>query len=115
MKQPIVARSRRGGPVLICRKCLKRCPDGGKIRARLKHELKRRRTGKKPPRLVSVNCFGLCPKRAVVLASGRSLAADQYVLVLRSRQVEAALEKLLPAVVAVSGNAVDKEPSESVS
>src|SRR4051794_4040450 len=96
MKQPVIARSRRPSPVLICKKCLRRCPGGDKIRGRLKHQLKARRTGKKPSRLVSVNCFGICPKRAVVLASGRSLEKDEYLLVSRPRQVEDALETLLP-------------------
>ncbi len=96
MKQPIVARTRRPGPVLICKKCLKRCPGGDKIRGRLKHKLRARRAGQKTSRLVSVNCFGICPKRAVVLASGRSLDRDEYVLVSRPRQVEDALETLLP-------------------
>ena len=97
MKQPVVARPRRAAPVLICRKCLKRCPGGDGIRGRLKDELKRRCPEKKTaPRLVSVNCFGICPKKAVVLTSGRSLQDNEYMLVSRPRQVEAALDKLLP-------------------
>lgn len=96
MKQPTVARSRRPSPILICKKCLKRWPGGDRVRARLKHRLKERRTEKKTSRLVSVSCFGICPKAAVVLASGRSLERDEYLIVSRPRQVEAALEKLLP-------------------
>jgi predicted metal-binding protein len=98
MKQPVVARSRRAAPILVCRKCLKRCPNGDKIRGRLKHELKRRSPDKKrTPRLVSVNCFGICPRRAAVVASGRSLGDNEYLLVSRPGQVETALEKLLPS------------------
>jgi hypothetical protein len=97
MKPPIIARARRPGPILICRRCLKRWAGGDRIRSRLKRELKQRRTGKKTSRLVAVNCFGICPKEAVVLASGRSLESDEYMLVSRPRQVEAVLEKLLPS------------------
>src|SRR4051794_39952902 len=97
MKPPIIARARRPGPILICRRCLKRWVGGDRIRSRLKRELKQRRTGKKTSRLVAVNCFGICPKEAVVLASGRSLESDEYMLVSRPRQVEAVLEKLLPS------------------
>src|SRR3954470_11095852 len=97
MKPLIIARSRRPGPILICRRCLKRWAGGDRIRSRLKRELKQRRTGKKTSRLVAVNCFGICPKEAVVLASGRSLESDEYMLVSRPRQVEAVLEKLLPS------------------
>ena len=101
MKPPITARSRRGSPILICKKCLKRCGRGGdKIRGRLKDELKRRCEAgapSKPARLVAVNCFGICPKRAVALASGHSLQRNEYMLVSRPRQVEEALEKLQPS------------------
>jgi hypothetical protein len=96
MKQPIIARSRRPDPILICKKCLRRWAGGDRIRGRLKRELKQRRTGKKTSRLVAVNCFGICPKEAVVLASGRSLERNEYLLVSRPRQVEGALERLLP-------------------
>jgi len=96
MKQPVIARSRRPSPVLICKKCLKRWAGGDKIRGRLKH-VKQRGAERKTSRLVSVNCFGICPRRAVVLASGRSLEGDEYMLVSRPRQVEGALERLLPS------------------
>src|SRR5262249_5822855 len=76
--------------------CLKRCSAGDTIRAKLKHDLRQRGANKKKPRLVSVNCFGICPKKAVVLASGRSLQDNEYLLVSRPRQVEPALDKLLP-------------------
>ena len=97
MTKPIIARSRRASPVLVCKKCLKRSPGGPKIRRELKRELKRRSGEKKSSRLVSTSCFGICPKRAVVLVSGRSLQDDEYVLVARRREVEDALERLLPS------------------
>lgn len=97
MDQPKIARSRRPSPLLACRKCLKRCSDGGKIRATVKRRLKRGGADKKKtPRLVSTSCFGICPKRAVVLASGHSLRDNEYVLVAHRGEVDKALEKLLP-------------------
>ncbi len=114
MEQPIIARLRRAGPVLICRKCLKRLPESDRIRGRLKHALKRQSTGQKASRLVSVNCFGICPKKAVVLASGRSLQDNEYVLISRPRQAEAALEKLLPPGDRnASASTTGQEPSEA--
>lgn len=106
MKPPVIARSRRAAPVLICRKCLKRYAGGDRIRGRLKDELRRREPEKKKaPRLVPADCFGICPKGAVVLTSGRGLRNNEYMLVSRPRQVEAALEKLLPP-------AAETEPPE---
>ena len=98
MTSPIVARSRRAGPVLVCKKCLKRCSSGARIRRELKRELKRRTpAAKKAPRLVSTTCFGICPKRAVVLASARTLQRNEYMLVSRRRDVQGVLESLLPS------------------
>lgn len=96
MDQPKIARSRRPSPLLVCRKCLKRCSDGDKIRSTIKRRLKKSGFDKKAPKLVSTSCFGLCPKRAVVLASGHSLRDNEYILVSRRGEVEQALEKLLP-------------------
>jgi hypothetical protein len=98
MTSPIIARSRRASPVLVCKKCLKRCSKGARIRRELKRELKQRSVARaKAPRLVSTTCFGLCPKRAVVLASGRSLRQDEYILVSHRRDIQEALESLLPS------------------
>jgi hypothetical protein len=97
MTAPKIARSRRAGPVLICKKCLKRSPGGTKIQRELKHGLKQRFSEKKRnPRLVSTGCFGICPKRAVVLASSHSLRDQEYVLVARRGEVDGALDRLLP-------------------
>ena len=83
---------RRGSPILICKKCLKRSPGGAKIRRRLKRELKHGTDAtKKPPRLIPTGCFKLCPKAAVVLASGLSLAKGKYVLLSHHDDAEAAL------------------------
>ncbi|MFT4117129.1 hypothetical protein [Bradyrhizobium sp.] len=92
---PMVVRPRRLAPVLVCRKCLKRSADGGDVRRALKSELKAtRREGTKPAKLVMTGCFGLCPKRSVVVASGASLKRQEYVLVEASEQVPRALALL---------------------
>lgn len=69
------------GPFLLCRKCLKRMSGGGKLRRRLKVGLKRRRTDQERARLLLTNCFGICPKGAVVTASAATLARDEVLLI----------------------------------
>jgi predicted metal-binding protein len=96
MSRPVVARPRRASPILVCKKCLKRVSDGKEIRRELKHVLKEQREGTlKRPRVVSTSCFGICPKRAVVLASAKSLQNGEYVLVSHRRDVEEALKEFL--------------------
>jgi hypothetical protein len=68
---------RQPGPVLVCRKCLKRMAGGGKLRKRLKASLKQRSAA----RLVLTNCFGICPKGAVVAASPATFARDEILLI----------------------------------
>jgi hypothetical protein len=88
---PIVTiRPRRAKPVLVCRKCLKRSAHGRELKQALKAELKRRSKALalKRPRLVMTSCFDICPKRAVVVASGTTLNRGEYLLwgrVTRSR------------------------------
>ena len=92
---PMVVRPRRAAPVLVCRKCLKRSHDGRDVRHALKSELKAQtRDGTKPAKLIATGCFGLCPKQAVVVASGASLARREYVLVADRDQVPRALALL---------------------
>jgi hypothetical protein len=80
MKRPVVVQPRREAPILVCKKCLKRSPDGAKIRRRLKRELKSAANGtKKASRLVTTGCFKICPKAAVVLTGSQTLAWDEYV------------------------------------
>jgi hypothetical protein len=95
MERPVIARPRRASPVLICKKCLKRSTDGGKLRRALKRELKLRPHGTpKPSKIVTTGCFGICPKKAVVLASGNSLQNGEYLLVSSLSQIEDALASL---------------------
>ncbi len=74
---------RQAGPVLACRKCLKRMADGGKVRKRLKAGLKRRSADQKKrrARLVLTHCFGICPKGAVVTGSPATLARGEFLLI----------------------------------
>jgi hypothetical protein len=57
--------------------------DGGKLRRRLKSSLKERSGGqkKKRARLVLTNCFGICPKDAVVTASPATFARGELILI----------------------------------
>jgi len=73
----------RPGPVLVCRKCLKRMACGGKLRRRLKASLKQcsARQKKGRARLILTNCFGICPKDAVVIASAATFARNEFLLI----------------------------------
>ncbi|WP_245323317.1 (2Fe-2S) ferredoxin domain-containing protein [Bradyrhizobium shewense] len=91
----MIVRPRRAAPVLVCRKCLERSNEGRDVRRALKSELKaKKRDGTKPAKLISTGCFGLCPKQAVVVASGASLARQEYVLVTDRDQIPRALALL---------------------
>src|SRR3954467_15993794 len=92
---PMIVRPRRAAPVLVCRKCLKRSDEGRDVRRALKSKLKAsRRDGTKPAKLIVTGCFGLCPKQSIVIASGASLARQEYVLVADRDQVPRALALL---------------------
>ena len=79
---PIVtARLRRRVPVFICCKCLKRAPDGSDLKRALKAALKHRDPQSPKPRLVMTSCFGLCPKRAIVAASGATLSRGELLAI----------------------------------
>jgi predicted metal-binding protein len=75
-------RPRRAEPVFVCRKCLKRVSDGPALKRALKSELKQRSVarGIKRPRVIMTSCMDICPKRAVVAASGATLARGEYLL-----------------------------------
>lgn len=57
--------------------------DGGKLRRRLKASLKERGGGQKKKRakLILTNCFGICPKDAVVTASAATFARGELILI----------------------------------
>lgn len=91
----MVVRPRRAAPVLVCRKCLKRSGEGSDVRRALKSELKAsKRDGAKPAKLVMTGCFGLCPKKSIVVVSGASLKRQEYLLIADRDQVPLALALL---------------------
>jgi hypothetical protein len=73
---------------------------GGKVRRRLKASLNERSGGhqKKRARLVLTNCFGICPKGAVVTASAATLARGEFLLIGDSseKSIEQASIALVP-------------------
>lgn len=94
----VTVRSRRE-PVLVCRKCFKRIPGGSRIKRALKsaaESLRDVQPGRRP-RLVMTGCFGICPKRAVVVASGTTLHRGEYILLADAGQVVDAVSLLMPA------------------
>jgi hypothetical protein len=72
--------------------------DGREIRRALKSELKQRAkaSGGKRPRVVMTSCFGICPKRAVVLASATTLQRGEYLLLTDSENIAGAVDILKP-------------------
>jgi len=62
---------------------MKRMTEGGKLRRRLKASLKQRNAGQKKgrARIVFANCFGICPKDAVVTASAATFARGEFLLI----------------------------------
>jgi predicted metal-binding protein len=92
----VAARLRRAPPVLVCKKCLGRVADGKVLRKALKSELKRRglADGARPPRVVLTGCLGICPKRAVVVASAGTMARGEVLLLADADAVVAAADKL---------------------
>ena len=57
--------------------------NGGKFRRCLKASLKHRSAGEKKrrTRLVLTNCFGICPKGAVVTAGAATFARGEFLLI----------------------------------
>lgn len=90
-------RPRRSPPIFICKKCLGRIEDGKKLRKALKSETQHRSAARnvKPPRVVLTSCFGICPKRAVVIASAETLARGKYLLLSDSDAAEKAAAILM--------------------
>ena len=92
-------RPRRTEPVFVCKKCLKRVDDGPALKRALKSELKQRSAerGVKRPRVVMTSCMDICPKRAVVAASGATLARGEYLLLGGSDATAEAAARLMTA------------------
>jgi hypothetical protein len=92
----VIVRSRRE-PILVCKKCLKRVPNGHKIKRALKAAMKHQSTAqpKRRPRLVLTGCFDICPKRAVVVANGMTLHRGAYLLLADADQAEDVASSLM--------------------
>lgn len=92
------ARLRRATPVLVCQKCLSRVDDGHGFKRRLKSGLKQRSDALavKAPRVVLTKCLGICPKRAVVVASASTLGRGEYLLLTDRDGIAEAADVLMP-------------------
>lgn len=97
-KPVIAARLRRAPPILVCKKCLGRIDDGKKLRKALKSEAKNRSAVQdvRPPRVVTTSCLGICPKRAVVVASAATLRNGKYLLLSKAKASAEAIAALMP-------------------
>jgi predicted metal-binding protein len=97
-KPVIPARLRRAPPILVCKKCLGRIDDGKKLRKALKSDSKKRSREQdvKSPRVVMTSCLGICPKRAVVVASAATLQDGRYLLVTSADASSEAVSALMP-------------------
>ncbi|WP_315812355.1 hypothetical protein [Bradyrhizobium sp. SZCCHNR2028] len=103
MAVPPLVRPNRAAPVLVCRKCLKRSDDPKATKTAIKKAIKHALTSErergsgareKPARVVMTSCFGLCPKRAVVVTGGVRAARGEYVLVSAADDAAGALALL---------------------
>jgi hypothetical protein len=90
--------SSRRQPVLVCKKCLKRVPDGRNIKRALKSAAKGLEVAQpgRRVRLVPTGCFDICPKRAVVVASGATLNRGEFVLLTEADQAVDVAALLMP-------------------
>lgn len=97
-KPVISAKLRRASPILVCKKCLGRIDDGKKLRRALKSDSKTRSATQdvKPPRVVMTSCLGICPKRAVVVASAATLQDGKYLLLSDASASAEAMPALMP-------------------
>src|SRR3954452_2852619 len=95
MARPCIIRPPRPAPVFVCRKCLKRSDDAREIRKEIKRAMKRTAPAHgKPARTIMTSCFGLCPKRAVVITASVRAARGEYVLVSQADDIAGALSLL---------------------
>lgn len=100
MTRSVLVRPRRAAPVFVCRKCLKRNGDPKAIKKAIKRAVKTgpiapaEGAGEKPGRIIMTSCFGLCPKRAVVVTGGAGAARGEYVLLSSADDAATAVRRL---------------------
>jgi predicted metal-binding protein len=89
----------RAEPILVCKKCLKRIDGGSRLKRVLKSAVKDRGAvqAKRRSRIVMTGCFGICPKHAVVVASGSTLRRGEYLLLPDVDSGTAAVALLVPS------------------
>ena len=94
----VTIQPRRPQPIFVCKKCLGRIDDGKELRRGLKSEAKRLAQSRatKPARIVMTSCLGICPKRAVVVASAATLQQGQYLLLADADSAANAAAILMP-------------------
>ncbi len=88
---------RWGGAIVVCSKCLRKHDEGKALRRVLKSETKRvaAASGTRRIRVIKAACLGVCPKRAIVVASPSTLAAGEVLLVRTESEMAAALPRLV--------------------
>ena len=83
--------------VAVCTKCAKRQGLGKRaLRDLLKAEIRRTHTRRKL-RIVETGCLGPCPKRALAVATGASLAQGRILLIDPAAAPSDTLRAILPA------------------
>jgi hypothetical protein len=112
MKKIPVVHPRRAPPVFLCGKCLKRSPEAKSIKRALKSGTKRNVGALKPARVIKTGCFGICPKRAVVITGGVAAGAGDYLLIASDAEVAPALERLGTDVARRAPAASDIAPGQ---
>ncbi|MDB5617347.1 (2Fe-2S) ferredoxin domain-containing protein [Tardiphaga sp.] len=101
----VTIQPRRSPPIFVYKKCLGRIDDGKALRRGLKSEARRLGAGRamKPPRIVLTGCMGICPKRAVVVASPATLERGQYLLLADGDSAANAAAILMPESSGIRG------------
>ncbi|MDR7036791.1 MULTISPECIES: (2Fe-2S) ferredoxin domain-containing protein [Methylobacterium] len=94
--RPRTAKTKLTEIVAVCAKCAKRQSLGKRaVRGLLKAGLKRSHP-KRKIRVVETGCLGPCPKRALAVATGASLARGRVVLLDPAATPDEALAAILP-------------------
>ncbi|MER2266590.1 (2Fe-2S) ferredoxin domain-containing protein [Methylobacterium oxalidis] len=110
--KPRTAKTKLEAVIVVCAKCAKRQSLGSRaVRGLLKRGLKRGHP-KRKVRVVETGCLGPCPKRALAVATGASLARGRVVLLDPAATPEEAVAALLPEFGPKAGLAPATETGE---
>ncbi len=70
----------------------------------------------KPARVIQTGCFGICPKRAVVVTGGSAAGQGDYVLISSASEAAAAIERMNHKITPCASTSGDvDEPSRDPS